>query len=103
MMVPVVRRSLTRASLLLLALAWVLVRPLAAAIPTDPTWIAGVYDNADLDDAVLLAAGLVGIGAEPGLVETGGDRRGRPLCRPRPTWPASVTLLSLLDRSPPGA
>lgn len=94
---------MTRASLLLLALVWVLVRPLAAAIPTDPTWIAGVYDNADLDDAVLLAAGLVGVGPEPGPVETGADRRSRSLTCVRPTRPASVSLLTLLDRSPPGA
>ena len=38
--------------------------PLAYAEPPDPTWIAGLYDNADFDDVVL----IVTAGAE--LVET---------------------------------
>ena len=38
--------------------------PLAYAEPPDPTWIAGLYDNADYDDVVL----IVTAGAE--LVET---------------------------------
>jgi hypothetical protein len=29
--------------------------PLAYASPVDPTWFAGVYDNGDTDEAVLLA------------------------------------------------
>jgi hypothetical protein len=61
-----VTRHLTRASLLLLAAVWVLVRPLAAASPPDPTWIAGVYDDDDLDDAVLLVGSLVGVIDAPG-------------------------------------
>jgi len=28
--------------------------PLAYAAPPDPTWIAGIYDNADCDDVVRL-------------------------------------------------
>lgn len=31
------------------------LRPLAEASPPDPTWIAGLYDNGDLDDVVLAA------------------------------------------------
>ena len=38
--------------------------PLAYAGPPDPTWIAGLYDNGDYDDVVL----IVTAGAE--LVET---------------------------------
>lgn len=30
----------------------VVLRPLAHTHPTDPTWIAGLYDGADFDDAV---------------------------------------------------
>jgi len=98
-----VRRSLTRASLLVLALVWVLVRPLAASIPTDPTWIEGVYDDADLDNAVLLAAGLVGVGPAPALPEMGEDQPCRPLALASAASPPSVRLLTLLDRSPPRA
>ena len=96
-------RSLTRASLVLLALAWVLVRPLAAASPPDPTWIAGVYDDADLDSAVLLAAGLVGISDAPGPAGADADRQGRPLPLAGRACAASASLLTLLDRSPPQA
>ena len=28
------------------------IRPLAEASPPDPTWIAGLYDNGDGDDAI---------------------------------------------------
>jgi hypothetical protein len=37
--------------LLLLAIV-VLLRALAAASPTDPTWVDGVYDDGDFDDVV---------------------------------------------------
>ena len=32
--------------------------PLAHASPVDPSWIAGIYDAADFDDAVLAATSL---------------------------------------------
>jgi hypothetical protein len=38
--------------------------PLAHAAPVDPTWIGGLYDNGDGDDAVLAVQSLV---AEPGV------------------------------------
>jgi len=41
------RANVLTAVLLLLALV-----PLAHAGPPDPTWIAGIYDDADLDEAV---------------------------------------------------
>ena len=94
-------RHLTRASLLLLAAVWVLVRPLAAASPPDPTWLAGVYDDGDLDNAVLLAGSLVGISDAPGFAHAGVDRRGRPLALAGRSCPTSASLLTLLDRSPP--
>jgi hypothetical protein len=98
-----VTRHLTRASLLLLAAVWVLVRPLAAASPPDPTWIAGVYDDGDLDNAVLLVGSLVGVSDEPGPAHAGADRRGGPLALAGWSCPTSASLLTLLDRSPPQA
>ena len=41
------RANVFTAVLLLLALL-----PLAQAAPPDPTWLAGIYDDADLDEAV---------------------------------------------------
>lgn len=40
--------------------------PLAQAIPPDPTWIPGIYDDADYDDVVCLVT------SGDGSVETGG-------------------------------
>ena len=48
----------------LLVGALMTLTPLAYAEPPDPTWIPGLYDNADYDDVVL----IVTAGAE--LVET---------------------------------
>ena len=45
-----VRANVLTAVLLLLALL-----PPAHASPPDPTWIAGIYDDADLDEAVAAA------------------------------------------------
>jgi hypothetical protein len=98
-----VTRPLTRAALLLLATVWVLVRPLAAASPPDPTWIAGVYDDADLDNAVLLAGNLVGVSGAPNLSHASADHRGRPLILAGRSCPTAASLLTLLDRSPPQA
>ena len=43
-------RLLLAAVLLLTVFA---IRPLAEASPPDPTWVAGLYDNADFDDVIL--------------------------------------------------
>ena len=49
----------TFVSVLLLGL--LLVLPiLAHASPTDPTWIAGFYDDNDYDDVILFITGTVG-------------------------------------------
>ena len=94
---------LTRASLLLLAAVWVLVRPLAAASPPDPTWIAGVYDDDDLDYAVLLVGSLVGVSDAPGPAHARADVRGGPIALASRSCPTSASRLTLLDRSPPPA
>jgi hypothetical protein len=44
----------------------VVLRPLAFTYPVDPTWIAGLYDGADLDDAVYFLATCSGVDT-PGL------------------------------------
>lgn len=41
--------------------------PLAYASPPDPSWIAGLYDNADYDDAVLAATSVAGVVADEAL------------------------------------
>jgi hypothetical protein len=48
----------------------ILLNPLAAASPPDPTWIPGLYDAADFDDVVIqigLLASACDTGAAPSL------------------------------------
>ncbi|HET7343387.1 MAG TPA: hypothetical protein VFL90_18110 [Methylomirabilota bacterium] len=40
-----------------LVVALLALTPLAQASPPDPTWLAGLYDDADYDDVVLLITG----------------------------------------------
>jgi hypothetical protein len=42
-----------RVALLLAIALSILLNPLAAASPPDPTWIPGLYDAADFDDVVI--------------------------------------------------
>jgi hypothetical protein len=91
----------TRVAPLLLIALWVLVGPLAAASPPDPTWISGFYDDDDFDDVV----------TDIGLLTSASDASGPPDLAPDShVWPlASAGALSvacarhftLQDRSPP--
>lgn len=56
MMPPVRQRGLPVVALLLPVLVCLL--PLAQASPPDPTWIAGLYDGGDYDEAVLVLTSL---------------------------------------------
>lgn len=50
-----------RASIsLLLAFILIGLTPLAQVIPVDPTWVAGLWDNGDFDDVVLLICDMAG-------------------------------------------
>ena len=47
---------------MLLAIAlWLILPTLAAASPPDPTWMAGLYDDADFDDVVIHIGLLAGV------------------------------------------
>src|SRR5207247_10788479 len=51
--------------------------PAAYASPPDPSWISGLYDNADYDDVVVLIAEHIGV-IEPGVSAlSGGPAIGR--------------------------
>lgn len=50
-----------RAPLAILLLSVVLaLPPIAHAVPTDPVWIPGFYDDNDYDDIILFIIGAVG-------------------------------------------
>ena len=59
-MIAFARRSTVRVAPLLF-LVLLLLTPMAYASPPDPSWIAGLYDNADFDDVVLSVTSAVGI------------------------------------------
>ena len=76
--------------------------PAAHASPPDPSWIPGLYDNADFDDIVLLITSNLGA-TQPSMVWSV-----RPVAsviglltpmaaEPRPLFPRS----SVLSRAPP--
>ncbi len=84
--------------------AWVGLRLLAYASPPDPSWIAGLYDDADFDSVV------VSITSASNVVES------HPPFVPRPTWfvfpsvpqtderPAETgAVSSVLTRAPPAS
>jgi hypothetical protein len=55
-----------RLAALLLTVALATLTPLAHGSPPDPTWIAGLYDDADHDDAILaVTASLASVDRQP--------------------------------------
>ena len=94
-----------RALLSLIVLATGLALPaLAHASPPDPSWIPGVYDDADFDDVVMqVASGTGSVGPEPpdapGFRPWPAERLGH---RPEPA-PESRSTSAGHCRAPPTA
>ena len=74
---------------------------LCYASPPDQTWIAGMYDDADLDDVVLAVIDSSAVPASPAPVV----RAPEPIHEAQPSAPVAIliprTSTALLDRSPP--
>ena len=87
-------------SVLLAGVLFTLI-PLAHSNPPDPTWIAGLYDDADHDDAVLAIIDGVGlpVTARPTLAHA--DLSSASVVLAGPTWPSEGVRISLADRAPP--
>ena len=68
---------------LLLLACHVALTPLAHASPPDPTWISGIYDDADYDDVVCL------ITSGHGTIETVGLANAHPLL-PAAGWVSAL-------------
>ena len=62
-------RSLRIALALLLLLGLSGLTPLAYASPPDPSWIRGIYDDADYDDVVVLITSAAAVTAPVLVVE----------------------------------
>jgi hypothetical protein len=87
---------------ILLALLVIVPVTLAHASPPDQTWLAGVYDQADLDDVVCLLTSA--LEAPPSTVarEAGPYFALAPKrCPATLAWPASAPAYSALLRAPP--
>ena len=95
-------RAARIALVLFLLLGLAALTPLAYATPPDPSWVGGIYDDADYDDVVVLITSAAAV-ATPVLVV---DIRllppfpgvtAQPVEGPAPTRPFS----SLQSRAPP--
>jgi hypothetical protein len=84
----------------LVVLAVVMLRPLLYASGVEQTWIPGIYDNGDLDDAFALSV-LKAIGAEaPPTVLAASLLLAR--LDPTPaTSPANLNRVASASRAPP--
>jgi hypothetical protein len=85
---------------LLIALS-VLVGPLAAASPPDPTWIPGFYDDDDFDDVVVDIGLLTCISDAPRPPNLAPDSHVSYLTLARVLSVACASRFTLQDRSPP--
>ena len=75
--------------------------PLAHASPPDPIWIAGLYHDADHDDAVLAITDGLGYPANDGPANATAGSSSRPIASVDPTWPRERSRISFVDRAPP--
>jgi hypothetical protein len=100
-----VKVSMSRAFLIgVILAALATLRGLAYASPPDASWIPGIYDNADLDDVVvlvMLASGVVGPVDLAGLGLPASPTTSPPL--PREKVPTSLSTSPLHARAPPAA
>ena len=94
------RRALLAVLLLSIVAA---LPPIAHAAPTDPVWIAGLYDDNDYDDVVLLIIGAVSAVDSQVVDPVGPVVVCRGLITPGRSRSVPVRpLASLSTRAPPG-
>lgn len=85
----------------LLAGALLTLVPLAHCSPPDPTWIAGLYDDADHDDAVIAICDGVGLPATAPPAIAHADVSNALVALAGPTWPSEGVRIGPADRAPP--
>ncbi len=92
---------LVRLGALLLTGVLVTLVPLAHFSPPDPTWIAGIYDNADYDQAVVAITDAIEFPATPGrTISSARPSRAR-VAFVGFTGPDTPSRIRLIDRAPP--
>jgi|SRR5215831_19174982 len=86
----------------LLALLIIAPITLAHASPPDPTWLEGVYDQADFDEVVCLSTSALEATESTVAPEAGPCLALAPkLCLATVAWPASAPAYSAPLRAPP--
>src|SRR5215469_15158063 len=89
-------------SAMLLVLLTIAPITLAYASPPDPTWLAGVYDQADFDDVVCLLTSALEATESTAASEPRHCLALAPkLCPATVAWPASAPAYSAPLRAPP--
>jgi len=92
---------LARLGAMLLTSVLVTLVPLAHFSPPDPTWIAGLYDDADHDDAVLAVTEGVGVPASDGPANLIAGSPSTPIAFVDPKWHGERSRICPVDRAPP--
>jgi hypothetical protein len=92
---------LARLTVILLASVLATLVPLAHFSPPDPTWIAGLYDDADYDDAVVAVTDAVGFPAIDGVIITPTRLSSARVAFAGSTRPDAPSRISPVDRAPP--
>ena len=86
----------------LLALLIIVPVTLAHASPPDQTWLAGVYDEADFDDVVVLLTSALEATVSAAAPESGGSLALAPkLCPAMVACPVGAPTYSAPSRAPP--
>jgi len=89
-------------SAMLLVLLMIAPVTLAHASPPDPTWLAGVYDQADFDDVVgFLTSALEATDSTIPPEASPSLALAPKLCPATVAWPASAPAYSAALRAPP--
>jgi hypothetical protein len=74
---------------------------LCYASPPDPTWIAGLYDDADQDEVVLEVLAITAVPAAAAPLSSMAPAAAEPPWATGRAVPSAPSLTALLDRSPP--
>jgi hypothetical protein len=92
---------LARLTASLLASVLVALVPLAYFSPPDQTWIAGLYDDADYDNAVVAVTDAVGFPAIDGTIISPARLLSARVVFVSSTGPHASSRINPLDRAPP--
>jgi hypothetical protein len=90
-----------RLAAMLLASVLATLVPLAHFSPPDPTWIAGLYDNADHDDAVVAITDAIGFPAIDGTTISPARLSSARVAFVGSTRPDAASRINPVDRAPP--